>query len=149
MRLIAIVAAVMTALGLLLAGPIGHATGNQKIHRLAVQVDVNDPAVMNLALSNAENAIEYYKGKGEEVQVEIVTYGPGLDMLRADTSPVKDRIIQMKQRSVAFSACDNTKTAMEKREGKPVEIVPEATIVPSGVVRLMDLEEQGWSYVRP
>jgi hypothetical protein len=38
---------------------------------------------------------------------------------------------------------------MAKREGHPIEIIPEATVVPSGVVRLMQLEEQGWSYVRP
>jgi intracellular sulfur oxidation DsrE/DsrF family protein len=38
---------------------------------------------------------------------------------------------------------------MEKKEGHAISILPEATIVPSGVVRLMELQEQGWSYVRP
>jgi intracellular sulfur oxidation DsrE/DsrF family protein len=38
---------------------------------------------------------------------------------------------------------------MEKAEGKVISVVPDATIVPSGVVRLMELQEQGWSYVRP
>jgi intracellular sulfur oxidation DsrE/DsrF family protein len=38
---------------------------------------------------------------------------------------------------------------MEKTVGKAVPIVSEATIVLSGVVRLMELQEQGWSYVRP
>jgi intracellular sulfur oxidation DsrE/DsrF family protein len=38
---------------------------------------------------------------------------------------------------------------MEKKEGHPIAILSEATIVPSGVVRLMELQEQGWSYVRP
>jgi hypothetical protein len=65
-----------------------HAT---KAHRLVIQVDQNDPAVMNLALNNATNVIEYYRAKGEDVNVDVVTYGPGLHMLRADTSPVKDR----------------------------------------------------------
>jgi intracellular sulfur oxidation DsrE/DsrF family protein len=149
MRLFAIGATLAAVVGSLLADPLGHASENQRVHRLAVHVDADDPAVMNLALNNAENAIEYYSGKGEAVQVEIVAYGPGLHMLRVDTSPVKDRISRMTERSVTFSACGNTKAAMEKREGKPVEIVPQATIVPSGVVRLMELEEQGWSYVRP
>jgi uncharacterized protein len=149
MRLFATGATIAAIIASLLTGPLGHAAENQKVHRLAVHVDANDPAIMNLALNNAENAVEYYQAKGEEVQVEIVAYGPGLHMLRADTSPVKDRISRMKQQNVAFSACGYTKAAMEKREGKPVEIVPQATVVPSGVVRLMDLEEQGWSYVRP
>ncbi len=131
-----------------------HAQGG-KPHRLAIQVDQNDPAVMNLALNNAENVMEYYRDKGEDVEVEIVAFGPGLNMLRDDTSPVKDRIAQIANADASFpakivlSACNNTKQAMEKREGHAITIVPQARIVPSGVVRIMELEEQGWSYVRP
>ena len=55
-----------------------------KPHRIAIQVDQNDPQVMNLALNNATNVIEYYRGKNEEVEVDVVAYGPGLHMLRAD-----------------------------------------------------------------
>jgi hypothetical protein len=122
-------------------------------HRIVIQVSQNDPERMNLALGNTANVIKYFSGKGESVAVEIVAYGPGLNMLRADTSPVKDRIASLKASSlggeVRFSACHNTQQAMAKREGHPIEIIPEATVVPSGVVRLMQLEEQGWSYVRP
>jgi intracellular sulfur oxidation DsrE/DsrF family protein len=124
-----------------------------KPHRISIQVDQNDPQVMNLALNNATNVIEYYRGKNEDVDVDIVTYGPGLHMLRDDTSPVKDRIKRLKDLAfpgkIQFSACNNTKQNMEKAEGKAVPIVSDATLVPSGVVRLMELQEQGWSYVRP
>jgi intracellular sulfur oxidation DsrE/DsrF family protein len=124
-----------------------------KPHRVSIQVDQNDPQVMNLALNNATNVIEYYRGKNEEVDVDIVTYGPGLHMLRSDTSPVQDRIKQLKEMAfpgkIQFSACNNTKQGMEKAEGHAISILPDATIVPSGVVRLMELQEQGWSYVRP
>jgi uncharacterized protein len=124
-----------------------------KAHRLLIQVDQNDPAVMNLALNNATNVIEYYRAKGEDVDVDVVTYGPGLHMLRADTSPVLDRIKSLKDSAfpskIQFSACGNTKEGMEKKEGHPITVLSEAVIVPSGVVRLMELQEQGWSYVRP
>jgi uncharacterized protein len=124
-----------------------------KPHRVAIQVDQNDPQVMNLALNNATNVIEYYRARNEEVEVDIVTYGPGLHMLRADTSPVQDRIKRLKDMvfpgKIQFSACNNTKQGMEKTEGHAISILPGATIVPSGVVRLMELQEQGWSYVRP
>jgi intracellular sulfur oxidation DsrE/DsrF family protein len=122
-------------------------------HRVAIQVDQNDPQVMNLALNNATNVIEYYRAKNEDVDIDIVTYGPGLHMLRADTSPVQDRLKRLKELAfpgnIQLSACNNTKQGMEKAEGKAISIVPEATIVPSGVVRLMELQEQGWSYIRP
>jgi len=124
-----------------------------KPHRVAIQVNQNDPQVTNLALNNATNVLEYYRGKNEEVEVDIVTYGPGLHMLRADTSPVQDRIKRLKEMAfpgkVQFSACNNTKQGMEKTEGHAISVVPDATIVPSGVVRLMELQERGWSYVRP
>ncbi len=53
-------------------------------HHLAIQVDQNDPQVMDLTLKNAGSAAKYYKGQGDQVSIEIVAYGPGLHMLRAD-----------------------------------------------------------------
>lgn len=124
-----------------------------KSHRVSIQVDQNDPQVMNLALNNATNIIEYYRARNEDVDVDLVTFGPGLHMLRDDTSPVKDRIKRLKELAfpgkIQFSACNNTKQNMEKAEGKAVPIIADATLVPSGVVRLMELQEQGWSYIRP
>jgi intracellular sulfur oxidation DsrE/DsrF family protein len=97
--------------------------------------------------------IDYYRDKNEDVDVDIVAYGPGLHMLRADTSPVQDRIKQLKEMvfpgKIRFSACDITKKGMEKTEGHAISVVPGATVVPSGVVHLMELQEHGWSYVRP
>lgn len=144
--------AIAAALMLIFAASSGIAA-DAKEHRVAIQVDQNDAAVMNLALNNATNIMEQYKSKGETVQIEIVTYGPGLHMLRADTSPVQDRIKQVVDASfpssVKFMACNNTKEGMEKREGKTISIVSQAEIVPSGAVRLIELQEQGWSYLKP
>lgn len=139
------------------AAGFGFATRGQaadaKAHRIALQVDQNDPAVMNLVLNNVSNLMEYYHSNGEQAQIEVVAYGPGLNMLREDKSLVKDRIAHIKSdsfpSSVAFSACGNTQKGMEKAEGHPIEIVPQASVVPAGVVRLTELQEQGWAYIRP
>ena len=124
-----------------------------KTHRIAVQVDQNDPQIMNLALNNVNAVIEYYRTKNEDVDIDVVAYGPGLHMLRADTSPVQDRIKRLKDMvfpgKIVFSACNNTKQGMEKAEGHAISILPDASVVPSGVVHLMELQERGWSYVRP
>ena len=143
------------AIAALLSIPLisGSLAADTKPHRVAIQVDQNDPQVMNLALNNASNVIEYYRGRNEDVSVDIVAYGPGFHMLRADTSPVRDRIKQIKDMASAgkirFSACNNTKQGMEKTEGHAISVLPDASLVPSGVVHLMELQEQGWSYVRP
>jgi intracellular sulfur oxidation DsrE/DsrF family protein len=123
----------------------------KKLHRLAVQVNVNEPAAMNLALNNASNVAQYYKELGQKVQIEIVAYGPGLHMLRQDTSPVKDRIKSISESipNIAFKACGNTQQNMQKTEAKDIPLVSQAEVVKSGVVRLMELQEQGWSYIRP
>ena len=120
-------------------------------HKVAIQVNQNDKAVMDLALNNAKNIIDYYKSKGEAVTVEVVTYGPGLHMLRRDTSPVKDRIsvMALENPDVVFAACGNTQTNQSKAENKPVELIAEASVTPSGVVRLMELQQQGYAYIRP
>ncbi|HYM99930.1 MAG TPA: hypothetical protein VET25_09320 [Aestuariivirgaceae bacterium] len=122
-----------------------------KIHKVAIQVSQNDKGVMDVALNNARNIVEYYKGKGETVAIEIVTYGPGLHMLRADTSPVKDRIgpMSLENPNLKFIACANTQANQSKAEGKQVPLLSEATVMPSGVVRLMELQEQGYAYIRP
>ncbi len=142
------------AAGALLIGSVGAGLAAEaKIHHVSIQVDQNDPAIMNLALNNASNIMETYKEKGEEVEIELVAYGPGLNMLRDDTSPVKDRLKQIAELSfpskIKFSACSITKSGMEKREGHPISIVPEANLVPSGAVRLMELQESGWTYLKP
>jgi uncharacterized protein len=143
----------LAAIALVSIGLASVAYAEGKPHRLAIHVDQNDAVVMNQALNNATNVIEYYRGRNEEVDVDIVAYGPGLHMLRADTSPVQDRIKRLKDMvfpgKIQFSACNVTKQGMEKTEGHAISILPETIIVPSGVVRLMELQEQGWSYVRP
>jgi intracellular sulfur oxidation DsrE/DsrF family protein len=132
--------------------PTGFAAENPKQHRVAIHVDQNDPDVMNLALNNAKNVIEHYQKRGEDAQIEIVAYSGGLHMLRSDTSKVKDRIKEMVTQystKIKFAACHNTMEGMEKREGHAIPIIPEAMIVPAGVVELVELQEQGWSYIRP
>jgi len=120
-------------------------------HQVAIHVDDNDSKVMNLALNNAKNVLDHYKSKGETIAIEIVTYGPGLHMLRADTSPVKQRIAEMSLSApeVSFAACSNTQVNMSRQEGREVILVSEARVVPSGVVRLIELQEKGYSYIRP
>ncbi len=126
-------------------------TKTKEEHRLILQVNTNDPAAMNLALNNAMNVSQYYKDRGEKVKIEVITFGAGLNMLREDTSPVKARIetMALSTPEVSFKAFGNTQENMRKAENKDIPIIPQAQVVKSGVVRVMELEEQGWTYVKP
>ena len=85
------------------------------------------------------------------MKIEVVTFGKGLHMLREDTSPVKARIEEMALSTpeVSFKACGNTREKMQKSESKDIPIVRQAEVVKSGVVRVMELQEKGWTYVKP
>ncbi|SMX33086.1 DsrE family protein [Actibacterium lipolyticum] len=120
-------------------------------HHIAVHVDENDPQVMNMALNNVQNVTAYYKEQGDEVVVEVVAYGPGLNMYVPGKSPVADRIsaMSLEMDNLTFAACGNTLRNMSKKLGHDVELMDEANVVPSGVVRLVELQEQGFAYIRP
>ena len=141
--------ALIFGLAMIVSAP--HAFAVDTVHRVVMHVDDNDPERMNLVLNNAANMSNYYREQGEEVEIEIVTYGPGLHMLRADTSPVKERIMGFPDNfdTVTFRACSNTLSKMSAKAGKEVELLPQATMVPSGVIHLVQRQEEGWVYLRP
>jgi hypothetical protein len=78
----AVAAGFAVSLGLMLGLATGHSADDKRSHRLAVQVSANDPASMNLALNNVVNVAQEYSQLGEEVEIEVVAYGPGLHMRR-------------------------------------------------------------------
>lgn len=122
-----------------------------EMHHVAIHVDENDPQVMNMALNNAQNVAAYYASVGDEVTIELVAYGPGLNMFVPGKSPVEQRISTMSLEidNLSFAACGNTHRKMSEKAGKDVPLMSEAAVVPSGVVRLIELQEQGYAYVRP
>jgi len=118
---------------------------------IAIHVNFDDPANLNYVLNNVENIYDYYKEKGKPVEIRIVAHGPGLHMLRDDTSPAKGRIMKLAQTQEGLSvyACANTKARMEKAEDKTLVIMDVATMVPSGLIELIELNRAGWTYIKP
>ena len=122
-----------------------------KVHKLVIQVSRDDADGMNLALGNAVNYNNYYKTKNEPTQIEIVAYGPGITIFRTDKSPVTERLVEVKKAipNIVFSMCGNAKAAAERREGKEIVPLPDVGVVPAGIVRVAELQEQGYAYARP
>lgn len=140
----------LAGLAALAAAPTAWAEG--RTHHVAVHVNQADPQLMNMALNNVQNLAAHYRGQGDAVVVEVVAYGPGLNMLIPGKSPVEDRISTMSLEmgeGLTFSACGNTHRKMSAKAGREIALLDEARIVPSGVVRLVELQENGFSYVRP
>lgn len=121
------------------------------IHRLAIQISDADMAKMNAVLDIAANVSRHYSAQGDEVEIEVVAFGGGVHMLRSDTSPVKERLARFVQSmvNVTFQACGNTLDTMERQEGERPPLLEGVSIVQTGVVRLIELDEQGWTIVQP
>jgi intracellular sulfur oxidation DsrE/DsrF family protein len=141
-------------MGTLVAGLflLPHAAyADSKTHHLALQVSDNSVEKMNGALNIAANVSRYYSGKGEEVEIEIVAFDNGVHMLRSDTSPVKERLINFRKSmtNVTFTACGNTIATMERNEGHKIPLFPDIPVVEAGATRLIELSEKGWAIVKP
>ncbi len=115
-------------------------------HHAVFQVNTDDPALWNLALNNAANVIKFF-GQ-DKVRVVLVAYGPGLKMLFKN-SPVAQRLKALDAAGVEFDACNNTLLGMSKHLGYTPELAPESVLVPSGVIRVMQLEQHGYNYIKP
>jgi intracellular sulfur oxidation DsrE/DsrF family protein len=108
------------------------------------QVSDGDAPRWNLALNNLRN-VQDDLGGPDGVELELVTYGPGVGMLKAD-SPVAARIAAALKAGVKVVACENS---MRNQKLTPADMLPGIAYVPSGVVELMKRQREGWSYIRP
>ena len=132
------------ALALIALTPlVVHAQQKGEHYKVVLQVSDNDPAKWNLALNNARN-IQHDLGKGN-VDIEIVAYGPGLAMLKAD-SKVSDRLAQALDSSIGLLACENT---MRNTKTAKSDMYSGISYVDAGVVHIMKRQREGWAYIRP
>ena len=111
--------------------------------RVVIQVSDNDPAKWNLALNNAKN-MQADLGAAN-VEIEIVAYGPGIGMLKAD-SVVGNRIGEALGSGVKVAACENT---MRGQKLQKADMLGGIAFVGAGVVEIMQKQQQGYAYLRP
>ena len=117
-----------------------------KKHRVVIQVSDDDPRTHRIAMNNAVNLQKLYGI--DNVEIEIVAYGPGLGMLTSKNE-YATRIKSLITQDITFSACGNTMNAVKKRTGKLPELSEGVGKVTAGVARIIELQEQGFSYIRP
>lgn len=122
----------------------GTAHAETQRNRLVIQVTDNDPARWNLVLNNTRNA-QADVGGAANIDLEIVAYGPGINMLKHD-SPVGSQVAELVKSGVKVVGCENTMKAFKLSKD---EMLPTIGYVPAGITELMKKQQEGWSYVRP
>lgn len=122
------------------------APGDAGIKKVVLQISDPNPFKQTLVLNVANNIIKHYGS--DKVEVEIVAFGPGLRLLM-DGNSNTGRIQQLSDTGVRFSACSNTMKAFSKALGDKPKLNANAEVVDAGVVRIIDLVDQGYTLVKP
>jgi intracellular sulfur oxidation DsrE/DsrF family protein len=138
-RIVRALAAMMLVFGL----AVGANAGAADKQGVVIQVSDNDPARWNLAINNAKN-IQNDLGK-DNVTVEIVAFGPGINMLKSD-SEVSERLGAGIKDGMQIRACANSMKAFKLTDK---DLYAGVQTVPSGVVEIMKKQKEGWAYLRP
>ncbi|HIB96813.1 MAG TPA: hypothetical protein EYO69_00035 [Candidatus Thioglobus sp.] len=114
--------------------------------KFVIQISTDDARTQKIVLNNAANLQKYYGA--DNVTVEIVAYGPGLGILTPKNKNAS-RVEKMAMNDITFSACQNTMNGIKKKKGHFPALTDGVSIIPSGVVRIGELQQQGYSYIRP
>ena len=112
-------------------------------NRLVLQVSDDDVKKWNTVFNNVRN-VQADLGPAN-VDIEIVVYGPGIGLLKAD-SLVANRVEDAMDTGIRFVACGNTMTAQNLTKDDMIDKIDYAQ---AGIVRLMQRQQQGWVYIRP
>ena len=115
-------------------------------HRLVIQINKNDSELQDHILSNIVNLQKHYGL--DAIEIEVVAYGPGVWLL-TDKSAHKQRIESLMLQNVVFTACGNTLDSIEAKEGKRPSLIEGIETAQAGIARIMERQEQGWSYLSP
>ena len=114
--------------------------------KLVIQVSSADEVKQKVALNNAVNM---QKALGQDnITIEVVAYGPGLSLL-TDKSSQLQRVASLAMQEIRFSACGTSMNKLAKKTGHMPVLIEGVQVVPAGVIRIMELQEQGYAYIRP
>lgn len=118
-------------------------------HKVAILIDTDDDKVMGHAISYTMNLSRAYGADRQSVAIEVIANGSGIKLLRFDTSPLQEPLALVRRAvpNVVLSMCDSSRQIAEAKEGKSIELVSGARLVPFGIRRLVELQEAGWSYI--
>jgi intracellular sulfur oxidation DsrE/DsrF family protein len=115
-------------------------------HHLVLQLSDADAKKQGLVISVAYNLLKFYGP--DKVAIEVVAFGPGIELLYANSSNRKyvDSLIAQ---GVRFDICMNTVDTIARTTGKRPELNPKAIPVQAGVAQILALTEKGYTLVRP
>ena len=123
--------------------------GDRLVDGVVILIDRNDPYVMGHAISYSANLSRHFSEKGLKPQIEVVANGSGIEVFRADKTPLRDPLATLRQLlpEITLSMCASSKTIAEAKEHVAIQLIEGATLVPFGIGRVVELQMKGWAYI--
>lgn len=114
-------------------------------HKLVIQISTDDLRAQQTALTNIVNIQKHYGI--DNIEIELIAFGPGYRMLTPQ-STLASRIASLAMQEVTFTACMNTLISIKEKTGFMPKLIEGVTTTKAGVVRIIELQEDGYSYVK-
>lgn len=123
--------------------------GDRLVDGVVILIDRNDPYVMGHAISYSVNLSRHFLEKGLKLLVEVVANGRGIEVFRADKTPLRDPLAALRQMvpDITLSMCASSKMIAEAKEHVSIQLIEGATLVPFGIGRVVELQMKGWAYI--
>ncbi len=116
-----------------------------KPHRVVMHLNSGDEKVQKGALNNIKHL--YQEMGGDRVTVELVVHGAGLELLMKSKTKFEEELERLYGLyGVGYTACSNTMRSMNVTRA---DLVDQVTRTAPAMVRLMELQEAGWVYIKP
>lgn len=130
--------------------PVETIAANDTMTRVLVHLTSSDSDSGLNTLTNLEQMLLEYRNSGQNVKVEVVANGHGIDLLRKETTPFAELIARLAKdySNLSFAACKNTIDQMQITSDEHIELIPQARLIESGIVEVIELQKQGWTYIR-
>jgi hypothetical protein len=117
-------------------------------HKIVIQVSTADAKIHNIALDTAADIQNHYEPG--EVKIEIIAYGAGLKIFtQSRKNKFSKRIATLVKSGIIFSACSHSIKKYDATHKKKIALIEGVKTVPNGAVRIIRLQEKGYSYLRP
>ncbi len=152
-RWIGATAALTIGFTMLLSGPApavaSHLKENPKKHKVVYHLDEPSVDKAKFVLGNIRNHIDGVGGWQNIEALELVVNGAALQNFVTKTMDpdLKRALAHLQGQGLTFGACGNTMRAFSVT----LEQLPQGAkpLPQGGVVRVMELQERGYSYIRP
>lgn len=109
---------------------------------IVFHVDLNDSAVLNIAISNVTN---YYTAiEGQKADVVMLVNGPAVNLFKKEIALPELKNLQDK--GLKIELCQN---ALNKFGLTKEMLMDGVQVVPAGIVELVRLKNEQYTYVKP